>query len=37
MHMTPGQYVMDIDVTYLLIPVITIGLGAALAHRGGSR
>jgi hypothetical protein len=37
MLMSPGQYVMDIGVTYLLIPVITVGLGAALAHRGGSR
>jgi hypothetical protein len=34
MKMTVGQYVADIGVTYLMIPVITVGMGAAIgAHR----
>lgn len=32
MLMTPGQYLADIGLTYLLIPVITVGIGAARAH-----
>lgn len=35
MHMTIGQYVADIGVTYLLMPVITVGMGAARAAGGG--
>lgn len=30
MHMTLAAYVADIGVTYLMIPAITIGIGAAL-------
>jgi len=33
MQMTVGQYAADIGVTYLMIPVITIGLAAARAAR----
>lgn len=33
MQMTLGQYAADIGVTYLMIPVITIGLAAARAAR----
>lgn len=32
MKMTVGQYVADIGVTYLMIPVITLGMGAVLAQ-----
>ena len=35
MHMSLGQYLADIGVTYLLMPVITVGIGVALAHRAG--
>jgi hypothetical protein len=33
MKMTVGQYLADIGLTYLLMPVITLGLGMALAQR----
>jgi hypothetical protein len=33
MKMTLGQYVSDIGVTYLLMPVITLGLGTTSARR----
>lgn len=33
MHMSLGQYLADIGLTYLLMPVITVGIGAALARR----
>jgi hypothetical protein len=33
MQTTLAQYVADIGVTYLLMPVITLGLGMTLAHR----
>jgi hypothetical protein len=33
MKMTIGQYLADIGLTYLLMPVITLGLGMALAAR----
>jgi hypothetical protein len=32
MRMTPGQYLADIGVTYLIIPVITTGIGLVLAQ-----
>ena len=32
MRMTLGQYIADIGVTYLMIPVITLGIGAVLAQ-----
>ena len=32
MRMSAGQYIADIGVTYLMIPVITIGLGFALSR-----
>lgn len=32
MRMTVGQYIADIGVTYLMIPVITLGIGAVLAR-----
>lgn len=35
MFMTVAQYVADIGLTYLLIPVVTLGLGTALARHGG--
>jgi hypothetical protein len=31
MQMTLAEYVADIGVTYLLIPVVTVGLGAVIA------
>jgi hypothetical protein len=36
MRMSVGDYVADIAVTYLVMPVITVGIGAALARRPGS-
>ena len=33
MQMSTGQYVADIGVTYLLMPVVTLAIGVALAHR----
>jgi len=36
MQMTPSEYIADIGVTYLMIPVITIGMGAVLGQRGRS-
>ena len=35
MQMTLAEYVADIGVTYLIIPVITVGIGAALARVPG--
>jgi hypothetical protein len=35
MHMSIGQYLADIGVTYLLMPVITVGIGVALEPRAG--
>jgi hypothetical protein len=32
MKMTVGQYLADVGVTYLMIPVITLGMGAILAQ-----
>jgi hypothetical protein len=37
MHMTIGEYLADIGVTYLMIPVITTGLGFARARATPSR
>jgi hypothetical protein len=37
MHMTVGEYLSDIGVTYLIIPVITTGMGLLLARTAGSR
>ena len=34
MQMTVGQYVADIGITYLLIPVITVAIGVARAQGG---
>jgi hypothetical protein len=36
MRMSVGDYVADIAVTYLVMPAITVGIGAALARRPGS-
>ncbi len=36
MRMSMTQYIADIGVTYLMIPVITLGLGAAVAHARGA-
>lgn len=36
MRMSVGDYVADIAVTYLVMPLITVGIGAALARRPGS-
>ncbi|MEJ2203977.1 MAG: hypothetical protein P8170_07695 [Gemmatimonadota bacterium] len=37
MQMTPTEYVGDIGLTYLLIPVVTTGIGLVRAHaKGGS-
>lgn len=33
MKMTPGEYVADIGLTYLILPAVTIGMGAVLAGR----
>lgn len=35
MQMTVGAYVADIAVTYLMMPVITTGIGATAARRAG--
>jgi hypothetical protein len=35
MKMTVGQYLADIGLTYLLMPVITAAIGAAVANSGG--
>lgn len=35
MKMTIGEYVADIGLTYLIIPAVTVGIGAALAGREG--
>jgi len=35
MQMTPSEYVADIGITYLIIPLITVGMGAALASTSG--
>jgi hypothetical protein len=37
MHMTVGEYLADIGVTYLMIPVITTGLGLVRARATRSR
>jgi hypothetical protein len=34
MQMTVGQYLADIGLTYLIMPAVTVGIGAALAARG---
>jgi hypothetical protein len=33
MKMTVAEYVADIGITYLIIPAVTVGIGAALATR----
>ena len=33
MQMSTGQYVADIGATYVLMPVVTLAIGVALAHR----
>ncbi len=33
MHMTLGEYLADIGLTYLLIPIITVAIGTALASQ----
>lgn len=35
MAMTWSDYEMDIGVTYLIIPIVTLGIGVALARRPG--
>ncbi len=37
MQMSPGQYVADIAVTYLLLPVVTGAMGSAAARAQASR
>jgi len=37
MQMTFGQYMADIGLSYLSIPVVTLGLAAASARRGAQK